>query len=167
MKRLCSVTWDIGDEMFEQARKLAEIFKKYNVEYLFLGKFGAILYGYPGTTQDMDVFPSKEKSNCERLVKALRELEFDLNEELEGAILAGKDFIQIRGGPFPIDIVFAPDGIISFEAARARGQLIDNLFSSASMDDIIESKRAAGRQRDKEELPRLELFREELRKKGM
>jgi hypothetical protein len=31
------------------------------------------------------------------------------------------------------------------------------------MDDIIESKRAAGRQRDREELPRLELFRKELK----
>jgi len=151
--------------MFEKARRLAEIFKKYGVEYLFIGKFGAILYGYPGTTQDMDIFPSKERSNCEKLIGALGELGFDLNEELEGAILAGKDFIQIRGGPFPIDIVFAPDGIKSFKDAMKRSQLINEIFTCASMDDIIESKKVAGRQRDKEELPRLELFREELRKK--
>ena len=151
--------------MFEKARRLAEIFKKYGVEYLFIGKFGAILYGYPGTTQDMDIFPSKERSNCEKLIGALGELGFDLNEELEGAILAGKDFIQIRGGPFPIDIVFVPDGIKSFKDAMKRSQLINEIFTCASMDDIIESKKVAGRQRDKEELPRLELFREELRKK--
>jgi uncharacterized membrane protein len=41
--------------MIEGAKRLAEIFKKYDVEYLFIGKFGAILYGYPGTTQDMMV----------------------------------------------------------------------------------------------------------------
>jgi hypothetical protein len=35
----------------------------------------------------------------------LKKLGFDLNEELEEAILAGKDFIQIREGLFPIDIV--------------------------------------------------------------
>lgn len=52
-------------EMIERAKKLAEILKKYNVEYLVIGKFGAILYGYPGTTQDIDIFPEKEKSNCE------------------------------------------------------------------------------------------------------
>jgi len=150
--------------MIERVKRLAEILKKYNVEYLFIGKFGAILYGYPGTTQDIDIFPSKEKSNCKRLVAALKELGFDLNEELEEAIFTGKDFIQIRGGPFPIDIVFAPDGIESFENARKRSQLIDELFFCASIDDIIESKKAAGRQRDKEELPRLELFREELKK---
>jgi hypothetical protein len=151
--------------MFERAKRLAEIFKKHSVEYLFIGKFGAILYGYPGTTQDMDIFPSKNRPNGRKLVAALKDLGFNLNEELEGAIIAGKDFIQIRGGPFPIDIVFAPDGIKSFEDARKRSELIDEIFLCASIDDIIESKRAAGRQRDKEELPRLELFRKELKKK--
>jgi hypothetical protein len=114
--------------MIERASKLAAIFKKYDVKYLFIGKFGAILYGYPGTTQDIDIYPSKKKENCVRLMGALKELGFDLNEELEKAILAGKDFIQIRGGPFPIDIVFAPDGIISFEDARKRSQLIGDFF---------------------------------------
>ena len=149
--------------MIRKAKTLAEILKKHNVEYLFIGKFGAILYGYPGTTQDIDIFPQKEKTNCERLVKALKELGFDLSEELEGAIISGKDFIQIRGGPFPIDIVFAPDGIESFEEAKKHGQLINGTFFCASLNDIIESKKAAGRQRDKEELPRLELFRKELK----
>jgi len=153
--------------MIERAKKCAEVFKKYHVEYLFIGKFGAILYGYPGTTQDMDIFPLKSRPNGQRLVAALKDLEFNLNEELEEAILSGKDFIQIRGGPFPIDIVFAPDGIKSFEDARKRSELIDGIFLCASIDDIIESKRAAGRQRDKEELPRLELFRKELKKKDI
>jgi hypothetical protein len=63
-----------------------------------------------------------------------------------------------------LDIIFAPDGIDSFEKARKRSTLLDGLFSCASIDDIINSKKAAGRQRDKEELPRLELFREALKK---
>jgi len=49
--------------MIDRARRLAEIFKEYGVAYLFIGKFGAILYGYPGTTQDIDIFPLKENSN--------------------------------------------------------------------------------------------------------
>lgn len=151
-------------EMIERAEKVAETFKKYNVAYLFIGKFGAILYGYPGTTQDIDIFPQKEKTNCEKLVMALKELGFHLDEDLTEAILTGKDFIQIRGGPFPIDIVFTPDGIESFEEAKKRSRLIGEMFYCASMDDIIQSKKAAGRQRDKEELPRLELFREALKR---
>lgn len=152
--------------MIKKAEKLAEVLEKHNVEYLFIGKFGAILYGYPGTTQDIDIFPKKERTNCEKLVTVLRELGFDLDDNLKEAILRGKDFIQIRGGPFPLDLVFAPDGIESFEDAKKRSQLVDQKFSCASIDDIIKSKKAAGRQRDKEELSRLELFREALRKQG-
>lgn len=150
--------------MIDKARQLADTFKKYNIAYLFIGKFGAILYGYPGTTQDIDVYPLKEESNCEKIALALEELGFPLDKDLRGAITTGKDFIQIRGGPFPLDIVFAPDGIASFEDARSRSRLIEGRYVCASMDDIIESKKAAGRQRDKEELPRLELFRETLKK---
>ena len=151
--------------MVELAKKVAEALKKHDVDYLLIGKFGAMLYGYPGTTQDVDLFPGKQKSNCEKLVLALKSLGFDLDETLREAILTGKDFIQIRGGPIPLDIVFAPDGIESFEDAKKRCTVIDDVFYCASIDDIIKSKKAAGRQRDKEELPRLEMFRDVLQKK--
>ncbi|OGF67319.1 MAG: hypothetical protein A2Y62_15945 [Candidatus Fischerbacteria bacterium RBG_13_37_8] len=151
--------------MINYIAELAEALKYYNVEYLIIGKGGAILYGYPGTTQDIDIYPKKEKSNCEKLIEALKQLNFVLDKALEKAIMEGKDFIQIRGGPFPLDIVFAPDGIESFDKARKRSKLIDNKYPCASMNDIIASKRAAKRQRDKEELPRLELFLKELEKK--
>jgi hypothetical protein len=88
-----------------------------------------------------------------------------MDKRLEQAIISGRDFIQIRGGPIPLDLVFAPDGIESFDRAEMRKALIDGKFPCASIDDIIESKRAAKRQRDKEELPRLEAFRDELKKR--
>jgi hypothetical protein len=33
------------------------------------------------------------------------------------AIERGKDFVQIRSGPFDLDLVFAPDGIERFDEA--------------------------------------------------
>jgi len=88
----------------------------------------------------------------------------DLPRELKKE---GKDFIQIRGGPIPLDIVFAPDGIESYEDAKKRMKMIEGKFPCASIDDVILSKKASGRQRDKEELPRLESFRDELKKRGL
>jgi hypothetical protein len=40
-----------------QAQQLAAPFARFHVDYTFIGKSGAILLGYPGTTQDVDVFP--------------------------------------------------------------------------------------------------------------
>jgi hypothetical protein len=151
--------------MIDKLVRLAEVFEKHRVRYLFIGKGAATLYGYPGTTQDVDIFPEKTEANCKNLLEALKELGFEMDRRLEEAILSGKDFIQIRGGPIPLDLVFAPDGIESFDRAEMRKAVIDGKFPCASIDDIIESKRAAKRQRDSEELPRLESFREELKKR--
>ena len=145
--------------------EIEKVFQRHKVEYLFIGKGAAILYGYPGTTQDIDIYPRKTRKNSQNLIHALKEIGFDLKEELEEAIIKGKDFIQIRGGPFPLDIVFSPDGIDSYDLALKRSKKIDGRFPCASIEDIIASKKAAKRQRDIEELPRLEAFRREMKKK--
>jgi hypothetical protein len=146
-----------------QAEEIARAFRDAGVEYLFIGKSGAILLGYPGTTQDVDVFPACSPENGRRIVAALRKLDFDIGVELEREIVAGKDFVQIKSGPFDVDLVFAPDGISSFAEARTRG-VQEGVFQIASLRDIIASKRASGRKKDEIELPLLENFRAEYEK---
>src|SRR3990170_9098450 len=128
--------------MIDKLIRLSEVFEKHEIKYLFIGKGAAVLYGYPGTTQDIDIFPERTETNCKNLLHALRELGFEMDKRLEEAITLGKDFIQIRGGPIPLDLVFAPDGIESFDKAEIRKALIDGKFPCASIDDIIESKKA-------------------------
>lgn len=142
----------------EQARLIADAFEKHGVEYLFIGKGGAILLGYPGATQDVDLFPRRSEENGRRIVSALEELGFGLSAKDKAEIVAGKDFVQIVSGPFDVDLVFAPDGIESFDAAARRAERIEN-FPVMAIADIIASKRAAGRKRDLVELDLLEAFR--------
>lgn len=142
-----------------QAQMVAAAFAKHGVDYMFIGKSGAILLGYPGTTQDVDVFPRKDVENGRRIVLALTELGFDIDEKLEADIVRGRDFVQIKNGPFDIDLVFAPDGIESYDEAKIRVDMTSG-FPVANIKDIIESKRAAKRPRDAVELPLLQAFRE-------
>src|SRR5688572_18662945 len=100
-----------------QARELAEAFARESVDYLFLGKGAAILLGYPGTTQDLDLFAPKNQENATRCIRALVALGFTLDESTREALLRGNDFVQIKDGPFDVDIIHAPDGIDSFEEA--------------------------------------------------
>jgi hypothetical protein len=146
-----------------QAQEIARAFHDAGVDYLFIGKSGAILLGYPGTTQDVDILPSRSAENGSRIVVALRGIGFEISPELEQEILAGKDFVQIKTGPFDVDLVFAPDGIASFDKARARSITV-GLFRVANLRDIIASKRASGRQKDLVDLPLLESFRQEYEK---
>jgi len=56
-------------------------------------------------------------------------------------------------------LVFAPDGLESFEEAWKRRVEVEG-FPVCHIDDIIASKAATGRAKDRESLPRLRAFRE-------
>ncbi len=75
---------------------------------------------------------------------ALQELGFTLTPPQTAEIRGGKDFVQLKNGPFDVDLVFAPDGIERFEDAWRRGVDI-NGFPVCSIDDIIASKQASNR----------------------
>ena len=142
-----------------QLTELRDAFTRHGVTYLVIGKSGALLHGFPDTTQDADLFVHRTPSNGRALVRALRELKFSLSEREAQEIEGGKDFVQLKNGPFDIDLVFAPDGIERFEDAWTRGVEIDGI-PVCSLDDIIASKRAANRVKDRETLPRLDAFRQ-------
>lgn len=145
-----------------QAEEISRAFLQEGVDYLFIG--GAILLGYPGTTQDIDVYPARTPENGRRIAAALRKVGFEIDAGLEEQIVAGKDFIQIKTGPFDVDLVFAPDGIDSFERARARGVTV-GIFRVAHPRDIIASKRASGRKKDLVDIELLTSFCEEFERR--
>ena len=82
---------------------------------------------------------------------------------MQRSILEGRDFVQIKSGPFDVDLVHAPDGIESYEVARSRRVLHEG-YPVASLRDIIASKRASNRAKDLVELDLLEEFRREWEK---
>lgn len=144
---------------YRQAQEIAAVFESHQVRYLFIGKSGAIILGYPDTTQDADLFVEKTTTNCRALVAALIELGFPLTPEHRTEIEHGKDFVQLRYGPFDLDLIFAPDGIETFAEAEQRAVRVENL-PVCHIDDIIRSKEATGRIKDRESLPRLKAFRD-------
>jgi len=144
---------------YAQAEEVRDAFARHGVRYLFIGKSGAILLGYPDTTQDADLFLEKTGPNGVAAARALRELGFALSEAQAREIERGKDFVQLKNGPFDLDLVFAPDGIETFAEAWARRVEVEG-FPVCHPDDIIRSKEAANRAKDHESLPRLRAFRD-------
>lgn len=139
---------------YRQAEEVRDAFAAEEVRYLFIGKSGAILLGFPDTTQDADVFVEKSVENGPRIVRALQRLAFSLTVQNIAEINRGKDFVQLKDGPFDLDLIFAPDGIDSFQAAWENHVEVQG-FHVCHPDDIIASKRAANRAKDHESLPRL------------
>ena len=102
---------------YRQAEEIRDIFQRRGVRDLFLGRSGAILLGFPDTTQDAVLFVERTHENCLAVVDALRELGFSLSEDQAAEVSRGKAFVQLKNGPFDLGLVYAPDGI---ERRRSR-----------------------------------------------
>jgi hypothetical protein len=154
--------------------EICSVLAEEGVDFVVLGGFAAIIHGAPLPTEDIDVIPSREGGNSERLARALKRLGAKIRtggEPVETNIDAA--FIQsmprmlnltTRYGD--IDLVFTPSGALtSYEQWRARSrraQLREGLIVAvADLDDIIASKVAANRPKDQRSLPYLESLREQ------
>ncbi len=87
---------------YRQAQEIRDVFNAHGCRYLFIGKSGAILLGFPDTTQDADLFVERSPQNGRALVDALRVLNFDLSDQDVADIERGKDFVQLKNGPFDV-----------------------------------------------------------------
>lgn len=85
----------MGAFEYRQAQEIQNKFSARGSRYLFLGKSGAILLGFPDTTQDANLFIERTAENCRALAAALRELGFALTAEQTAEIERGKDFIRL------------------------------------------------------------------------
>jgi hypothetical protein len=137
-RRICRNGLAMAAFEYRQAEEIRDVFERFGVQYLFIGKSGAILLGFPDTTQDADLFVEKTASNCGKIGPALEESGFRLTEPQNDDMRRGKDFVQLKNGPFDLDLIFAPDGIETFEDAWGRRVDVRG-FHVCSIDDIVRS----------------------------
>ena len=149
----------MGAFEYKQAEEIRDAFAEFGVRYLFIGESGVVLLGFPDATQITEIFVAKSAENGRSIIDAVRRLGFALSEDQASDIERGKDFVQLKTGPFDLDLVFAPDGIERFEDAWLRRVEVEG-FPVCHLDDIIASKQATGRVKDRESLPRLIAFRD-------
>ena len=136
----------MGAFEYRQAEEIRDAFARHGVRYLFIGKSGAILLGFPDTTQDADLFVEKEPEQRPRPRGGAARARLRPDDEQAAEIERGKDFVQLKNGPFDLDLVFAPDGIERFEDAWRRRVEVEG-FPVCHLDDIIASKEASNRAR--------------------
>jgi hypothetical protein len=146
--------------------KLLEVLERHGVQFVVIGGLAAELRGSPYTTRDVDVTPSRERANLGRLADALRELDAKLRiSGVDGPVEFPLDqhsfdwgttwtFVTTHGF---LDIALLPDGTRGYDDLRrgaSRERISDTLeVSVASLADVIRSKEAAGREKDRAVLP--------------
>lgn len=143
--------------------KILKVLARHGVDYVVIGGVGAILQGVElPRTLDLDVAASHSKSNLKRLSAALKEMEAKLrlgrpedDDALEAPIdermLTNTYVVTMvtRFGPF--DVLFEPPGMPPYKDLKRRADRLNRFgldVPVASLEDIVASKRAAGREKD-------------------
>ena len=141
--------------------RLTDVFKsfqKYNVKYLVIGGIAAVLYGVPRATFDLDIIIEASKENARCLLEALLDAGLGtaslttIEEILSNEITIFKDRVRI-------DVQIKTPGLI-FEAAWKRKQTMNyrgQEFYVVCLEDLVASKKAAGKTIDLEDIRLLEL----------
>lgn len=158
--------------------EILEVLERHHVLYVVIGGLAAELRGSPYVTRDVDVTPARTRENFTKLAAALRELDAKLRipdmEEPLVIPLDERSFEQGTTWTFVtkhgyLDIALLPDGTRGYEDLRrsaTKEQLTESLtIFVASLADVIRSKEAAGREKDRAVLPILRQVLERTRRK--
>jgi hypothetical protein len=133
-------------------------FQKQNVRYLVIGGIAAVLHGVPRATFDLDILIEASPDNAQRMLDALMEAKFAIATLITADELLAHE-ITIFRDRVRIDVQTPTPGL-KFEDAWQKKVAMTyqgQEFYVASKEDVILSKRAAGRDKDLEDVRMLEI----------
>jgi hypothetical protein len=159
------------------APAILEVLRRHQVDHVVIGGMAAVAHGSPLLTGDIDVVPRNHRDNLERLSDALRELDAKIRNGDDDPLPFAHDATSLAGSVFwnlttkhgDLDITFSPSGTDGY--ADLLRQAVTIRISGepvvvAALVDVIRSKEAAGRDKDRRSLPILrELLAQQLRDK--
>ena len=139
--------------MIDQLQTVFASFQKNDVRYVVIGGIAAVLYGVPRATFDLGILIEPSKENAQKLLNALAELGFGTAEMTTAEEIIDKE-ITIFADRIRLDVQTSTPGI-QFENAWLRRNIMTyegQQFDVVSLADLIQSKRAAGRAIDLEDV---------------
>ncbi len=141
------------DILLEEHKKLLLLLLKHNVEFMLIGGYAVIYYGYQRVTSDMDIWLNPNNDNRDKFINALQEQGI-IQEDTDA--ITQMDFTQIQvlhigEKPNKIDFLTKVQGL-TFEEADSKKvcfPLKDKKVPIIQYHHLITLKIIAGRPQDK------------------
>ena len=156
--------WRLVDNVFDGGAILT-VLRRHGVDCILIGGFAALVHGSPFPTTDVDVVPDANPENLIRLSAALTDLDakiraVELDEPRpfnhDATSLAASRIWNLTTKYGDLDLNFQPSGTQGYDDLKRdavevvlRGTPVE----LASLADIVRSKEAAGRDKDRRALP--------------
>jgi predicted nucleotidyltransferase len=153
--------------------RILGVLADHGVRFVLVGGFAAVIHGSPYVTTDVDIVPERSEENLRRLSDALRAMHARVwtSTEPEGVpfdhdarSLGGSNVWNLVTDHGRLDLTFVPSGTDGFEDLDREALHLTILgveVDVASLADVIRSKEAAGREKDRLVLPVLRRILEE------
>ena len=143
--------------MLSRLRDVFASLISHEVGYVVIGGTAAVLHGVPRATFDLDILIEASLENAKRLLDALREARFATALLIDAEELLRHEITVFRDR-YRLDIQISTPGLLFQDAWDRRVEMtLDGVtLWVASKEDLIASKRAAGRQVDLEDVRILE-----------
>jgi len=157
--------------------ELLGVLVEHGVDFILIGGLGATVHGSPYATVDVDIVPRRDRNNLKSLSNALRAIDArvyvsadeTLRFEHDGASLADSTVWNLATAFGGLDITYFPAGTTGYSDLAERSQSIDVggvVVRVAALEDIIRSKEAANREKDRVVLPALRRLLERSSERG-
>jgi len=145
--------------MLNRLRDVFKSLQEFNVQYVVIGGIAAVLHGVPRATFDLDILIDATPENAQKLLDALTDAKLgtaslvSAEELLTHEITIFKDRVRI-------DVQTVTPGLNFADAWKNRQELEyqGQSFFVVSREDLIASKKAAGRDVDLEDVRLLNLY---------
>ncbi|HET7310913.1 MAG TPA: hypothetical protein VFJ17_06265 [Mycobacteriales bacterium] len=158
--------------------RIMQTLAKHGVNCIFIGGMAAFLQGSPIPTEDVDIVPEVNRDNLTRLSRALKALDAKVRADGTEPLPFGHDADSLAAGNIwnlttrygDLDITFTPSGTRGYADLKRDAievSIHGTTVKLAALVDIVRSKEAAGRDKDRRALPILrELVDRQLRERA-
>jgi hypothetical protein len=152
----------MGNIFHSDFRDFIQALNNNNVRYLLVGGYAVIFYGHARTTGDMDIWVDCSSENYRQIVKAFNEFKMPVFDMTEDKFLQKDKFDVFRFGrkPVAIDIMTKMANLDFDECYKQKQEFNDDglLLPVVHIRNLISAKKAAGRNKDLDDLEHLPPF---------
>ncbi|MDA1049609.1 MAG: nucleotidyltransferase [Planctomycetota bacterium] len=135
-------------------KEFFELLNSEKVDYLLVGGYAVIHYGYSRATGDIDIWVRPTLANGEALVRCLEQFGFSVGAVDATKFVEPRKVFQIGIPPLRIDLLTGIEGV-EFDNCFEQGSIIDCEGTSIriiSLADLRINKQATGRAKDQADL---------------
>lgn len=138
-------------------KEFIELLIKNQVEYLIVGGYAVIAYGYPRLTGDLDVWYNRTPHNSKRLLKTINDFGMGSLGFKEEDFLKDGQVVQLGVSPLRIDLINKIDGVTFAEcyASKQISNWSGTDVDFINLEHLLKNKKASGRNKDLDDIENL------------